>query len=152
MADNMSVARHGPTATLLDDGRVLIAGGATDASAEIYDPRSGRFARTRGNMQVAGRKQHTATLLRDGRVLIAGGSASDFNPNTIALASAELFNPKTETFASIGNMPVERSYHTATLLKSGKVLIVGGAQRDLKGIDSALLFDPTTSTFVVLGH
>jgi len=143
MANNMSVARLGPTATLLNDGRVLIAGGAQDASAEIYDPSSGRFARTRGDMQVAGRKQHTATLLRDGRVLIAGGSG---------LASAELFDPKTETFASIGNMPVERSDHTATLLKSGQVLIVGGVQRELRGIDSALLFDPTTSTFAVAGR
>jgi large repetitive protein len=151
MASNMSVARYGPTATLLDDGRVLIAGGghspidvggAPDASAEIYDPSSGRFERTRGDMQVAGRSHHTATLLRDGRVLIAGGED---------LASAELFDPKTETFAGIGNMPVERSYHTATLLKSGKVLIVGGVQRELKGIDSALLFDPTTSTFLVAG-
>lgn len=142
MANNMSVARLGPTATLLDDGRVLIAGGASDATAEIYDPSSGRFARTRGDMQVAGRKQHTATLLRDGRVLIAGGSD---------LASAELFDPKTETFVSIGNMPVERSYHTATLLKSGQVLIVGGAQRELKGVDAALLFDPTTSRFAVAG-
>ena len=72
----MKVGRWLQTATLLQDGRVLILGGRSPndsvyASAEMYDPRTGRFS-SAGSMG-EGRQQHTATLLPDGRVLIAGG-------------------------------------------------------------------------------
>src|SRR6516162_337863 len=81
---SMTMARFGHTATLLVDGRVLIAGGcvkdqfgdptfckaATD-SAELYDPITRTFTAT-GNMTTP-RWSHTATLLPDGRVLIAAG-------------------------------------------------------------------------------
>ena len=90
----MTTARWGYTATLLPDGRVLIAGGTNIigrtsstglASAELYDPASGTFTPT-GSM-IAGRIALTATLLHDGRVLIAGG----FDRGS-ALASAELYH------------------------------------------------------------
>ena len=74
------------TATLLPDGRVLIAGGNATWIAELYDPASGEFSY--GGPMVAGRRGHTATLLSDGRILIAGGYQGDK-----LLASAELYQP-----------------------------------------------------------
>jgi hypothetical protein len=109
---NMSVTRDFHTATLLPNGKVLIAGGH-DASAELYDPTSGAFTTT-GGMSV-GRNAHTATLLANGKVLIAGG-----NSVSGALATAELYDPDSGTFTATGTMATPRNAHTATLLATGK--------------------------------
>ena len=97
---SMAEARQGHTATLLPNGKVLIAGGAifeSDGSAETYDPAAGIFSAT-GSM-VAARYFHTATLLGNGRVLLAGG----FGLNN-ALTSAELYDPAAGTFTATGDM------------------------------------------------
>ena len=124
----MSDFRDRHTATLLQDGRVLVVGGggegyASRTSVELYDPATGTFSRT-GSLKT-GRWLHTATLLSDGRVLIAGGRS----PNDSTYASAELYDPRTGKFTSTGSMKASRQQHTATLLPDGRVLIAGGFQQ-----------------------
>ena len=92
------------------------------ASAELYDPTTGTFSRDRLDDRRA--HLHTATLLADGRVLIAGGGGDYTNLNF--LASAEIYDPTTGTFTSTGSMADARTYHTATLLTDGRVLVTGG--------------------------
>lgn len=135
---NMAVTRVFHTATLLSNGKVLVAGGH-DASAELYDPTSGTFAAT-GGMSV-GRNSHTATLLANGKVLIAGGQNVS-GP----LATAELYDPNSGTFTATGTMAAARTSHTATLLANGKVLILGGSN-SAGELATAELYDPTTGSF-----
>ncbi|MCX6132438.1 MAG: hypothetical protein NTU47_01380 [Ignavibacteriales bacterium] len=143
---NMNVRRAGHTATLLQNGRVLIAGGFTEngitASAEVYDPSSKIFSPV-GNMSTA-RDGSTATLLPNGDVLIAGGG------DVVATASADLFRPATSQFSPTGAMTVARLAHTATLLPDGRVLILGGSN-NRRVFGSAELFDPATNTFTPAG-
>ena len=138
VASAMTAARTNHTATLMPDGTVLIAGGTGLATAEIYDPSTGKFTATKGSMSVA-RALHTATLLGNGKVLIVGGLDS------AALATAELFDPSTGMFTlTTGSLSEARSAHNATLLSSGtngKVLVTGG------GSATAELFDPSTGNF-----
>ena len=112
------------SATLLMNGKVLLAGGNDDPGAsnlaEVYDPSTGTFTPT-GNMTVS-RWDDSATLLPDGTVLIAGNQGA-FG---VSLASAELYDPARGTFRPTGDMIADRFGHTATLLNSGKVLIAGG--------------------------
>jgi hypothetical protein len=154
----MTTPRGEHTATLLADGTVLIAGGfalpwgespLVWSSAELYDSRTGTFRPT-GNMTTP-RSGHTATLLPDGRVLIAGGS--DPASAQVGKTSAELYDPATRTFTATGAMTMGRSGHTATLLNSGRVLIVGGsAESKDSALTSAELYDPSTETFSPTGN
>jgi hypothetical protein len=156
---DMTTPRLDDTATLLADGTVLIVGGqalsgpgaAALSSAELYDPRTGTFKAT-GDLTMP-RFGHTATLLPDGKVLIAGGATGEFLAYSL-LASAELYDPATKTFTPTGDMTMGRSFHAATLLLSGRVLIVGhyvGGYNAGGAIDptpiSAELYDPSTGTF-----
>ena len=132
----MTVPRASHTATLLQDGKVLVIGGVGGtgvlSQAELYDPESGEFAAA-GTMTTA-RIGHQATLLPDGRVLVTGGCSS---MNYLDLpAEAEIYNPLTGAFRSTGPMYQPRADHTATHLASGKVLILGG-----RGMSSVELFD-----------
>ena len=117
------------TATLLLDGRVLFAGGYDPevsgflATAEIYDPATGKCTPT-GSMAL-GRVDETATRLLDGRVLFTGGLIASSNPNEVT-KSAEIYDPKTGKFTATGSMVEARQFHTATLLRDGRVLIAGG--------------------------
>lgn len=148
---NLNIPRYSHTATLLNNGMVLIAGGYSTggyvASAELYNPATGTFTATVGNLNTA-RELHTATLLGNGTVLIAGGyGASGY------LASAEIYNPATRKFSyTNGNLNVAREFHTATLLNDGTVLIAGGSGVRVIFLASAELYNPATGTFAVTGN
>ncbi len=121
-------SRH--TATVLHDGRILITGGHSAsagcqlASTELFDPDSGTFAAGPGMAEP--RMDHTATLLDDGRVLITGGLNGIGRPHTVA--SCEVFDPRSDTLASVASLRVAVHEHKAALLPSGIVLVCGGLQ------------------------
>ena len=146
---SMAYKREGHTATLLQDGRVLVAGGwqqinsAPSPTAEMRDPASGSFSTT-GSMGTA-RGCHTATLLANGKVLIAGGESGP-----AVVATAELFDPANGTFTPTGSMSSARCAHTATLLNDGKVLVAGGHDGTV-ALTSAETYDPATGTFSLAG-
>jgi hypothetical protein len=150
LANPMIQTREGHTASLLPDGRVLLAGGINDtgclASTEVFDPGSNTFSDS-GEMNVR-RAAHTATELSGGRVLIAGGFSCSSNgavPNY--LDSAELYDPLTGSFASVGNMTTLRRTPTATRLSDGRVLFTGGNDDSGAPLASAELYDPSADTF-----
>jgi hypothetical protein len=145
----MASARSFHTATLLLDGRVLIAGGNDSVpdtavfSTEIYDRVKQTFTPS-GNMTAA-RSAHTATLLPDGRVLIVGGDS---------IGSAELYDPSTGSFTPTGSLLTARHGFNATLLANGRVLITGGVARCTDSacvIGDAELYDPSTGEFTPSG-
>ena len=143
-------ARSRQSATLLPDGRVLIAGGMRRnqdfyKSAELYDPATSQFQPT-SEMNTA-RVGQVAVLLRTGKVLIAGGwvgrGASD---------TAELYDPGRGKFTAVGKMTALRGNPSATLLANGDVLIAGGADHDTPGgIATAELFQVASASFQSTG-
>ena len=141
----MMITRFQPTATLLPNGKVLIAGGYDGSGntgysdkAELFDPASGNF--TALPSMSSRRYSHTATLLPSGKVLIAGGISVVLTPPT---NSAELFDPVLETFTSLlpNTMTGGRENHTATLLPNGQVLIAGGFFPTSGYLNTAEVFD-----------
>jgi hypothetical protein len=88
------------------------------------------------------RESHTATLLGNGLVLVTGG-----DDKTASLATAEMFNPGTRSFAPTGDMAYARTRHAATLLASGEVLVIGGRDAGGEALATAELFDPARWTF-----
>jgi hypothetical protein len=142
----MVQGRQHATASLLPNGRVLVAGGYDQhgdamASAEVYDPATGMF-QAAPSMSTP-RAGHTATALADGRVLLVGGVGS-LDEGTLGIA--ELYDPTSGRFVRAGSLNAARSDHTATLLANGRVLIVGGVG-DLDILASAELFDPQADEF-----
>jgi len=152
---SMHSARVQATATLLKTGKVLIAGGETGgiartiyASAELYDPATGKFSKT-GSMTSA-RTGASASLLADGRVLIAGGDGCSDPRQCIGagegpggwgtLASAEVYDPAKGSFSATGSTTTKPYQATATLLPDGRVLIAD--QRT-----TADLYDPSSGKF-----
>jgi len=160
---NIVTPRHYHTATLLTDGRVLVAGGAGSdvgsnslvASAELYDPSSGTWTATgrMGGIRIG----HTAGLLPDGTVLVAGGG-SYIGGNGSPLASAELYVPSSGQWTTTGGMLEARHGHTATPLPDGTVLAAGGfgsSSEEVSPINTSLasaeLYDRRSGSWTATG-
>jgi hypothetical protein len=137
---SLNAARLQHTATLLPNGKVLVAGGFSTAgflnSAELYDPASGTWSAT-GSLHTA-RAVHTATLLPNGKILVAAGGRND---PPYRLTSAELYDPATGTWSVTGSLNTARDSHTATLLPNGKVLVAGGGTNSRGFLNSAELYE-----------
>lgn len=163
-ATPMTVGRRLHTQTKLADGRVLVAGGITGpfssppvpvGSAEIYDPATGAWTATTTGMREA-RFGHSATLLDGGKVLVAGGIASRDAQTSMALASAEIFDPATgEWTLTAEPMHDARSGHPAVPIAGGRVLVVGGMAVIGRGLYTGQafceVFDPETGTWTPTG-
>ena len=150
---SMNMARRSHTASLLPDGKVLVAGGSFDlsGSAELYDPASGQWTYT-GTM-TTNRQDHTATVLTNGMVLVAGGQV-EVGFGLERTATAELYDPNTGDWTATGSMSTNRSDFAATLLKNGKVLVEGGTVTSGSILDisaSAELYDPASGTWSATG-
>jgi len=162
---NMNVSRRGATAVVMTDGRVIVAGGGNRcgsvyASAEIYDPISNTWTLTGSMNQV--REDASGILLSDGEVLVAGGSGVPTGIPT--LASAEIYNPASETWIVTGSMNSARLISNYDMtpsnglvpLPSGQILTVGGFIHDLTTntvtyLASAESYDPSSGSWTSTG-
>ena len=146
-AANLNFHRYNHSATLLPNGKVLVAGGVDDGytiirSAELYDPVANTWTPTAS--LISARQNHTATLLRDGQVLVVGGD------NGSSLNSAELYDPVSNTWSPAGNLKGVRTYHTATLLPDGQVLVTGGYTTNY--LRSAELYNPANKSWTAAAN
>jgi hypothetical protein len=131
------------TATLLPNGKVLVAG-AFNRSTELYDVGSGTFSRT-GDTRVA-RRYHVMEQLADGRVLIAGGAQNPMGP-----VSAEVYDSATGVWTATGNMVTPRGHAASVRLANGKVLVMGGVDAAGSVLSSSELYDPATGSWSLSG-
>ena len=149
---SMSTARSGHTATLLQNGRVLVAGGDSFGPAELYNPATGQWTAT-GSMNTARIYQY-AVLLANGQVLVLFGS-NDLT-GTGLVTSTEVYDPATGRWTVNGNTGATAQFaFSVTLLNTGKVLIAGGANcvypRPCVEVSTAELYDPTVGASTLTG-
>ena len=150
---SMIAARGNLSATLLPNGKVLVAGGINGignpiGTAELYNPATGKWTAT-GNM-ITARDEHTAILLSTGNVLVAGGEDS----NSVTTSKTELYNPSTGKWTATGNLNTSRLEHTMTMLMNGNVMITGGnnvTANTTTVLSSCELYSSTTGKWTSTG-
>jgi hypothetical protein len=148
----------GHTVTPLQDGTVLVAGGfplepiagnpGPTSEAELFDPGSGRWIQTAS--MIVPRTRHLATLLRDGSVLVVGGDiAMAGHPyGTGSTRKAEIFDPRTGTWARTASMTVVRVARFATTLPDGRVLVIGNGGPADASFDAVEVYDPSSRIWI----
>lgn len=139
---DMSVPRYFHEAILLDDGRVLLFGGEAENSliADIYDPETKKFTQLKDKIPV--RSGAAITKLIDGQILISGGASSMEGRGGKGFNGTKIYNPTTKKVIQGPNMILPREMHTSTLLKNGRVILIGGEYNN----DSEM-YDPITNKF-----
>jgi uncharacterized protein YfaQ (DUF2300 family) len=146
----MGVARSGHTATLLNDGRVLVVGGNSTGgivtSVEMFDPATGRWSPAAPLFDFT-RTGHTATLLRDGRVLVAGGGVVGRSGDG-GFITPQIYDPAVNSWAFAAPMADARSGHLAVTLRDGTVLVIGGNQ---EAESFAERYDPMADSWTSVG-
>lgn len=151
---SMHYPRYGHTATLLTNGKVLVVGGvdltfSSSNSAELFDPTTETWTVT-GSMMNA-RAKHTASLLRNGKVLVAGGgTGGDVIPGFNTLNTAKIYDPSTGMWTNTSSMSYTRSWHTASVLENGNVLVVGGISESESADDTSELYNSSTNAYIPL--
>ncbi|HZU43143.1 MAG TPA: kelch repeat-containing protein [Terriglobales bacterium] len=160
LTGQMANSEQNATATLMQNGKVLVSGGDMGGlaviinNAQIFDPATNSWKMA--HAMRAARMGHGGTLLPNGKVLISGGM-NYVSPNLVILKSAELYDPTANTFTATAPMAVPRQAHTATLLPNGKVLVVGGLTYYLVRLGyvvctaTAEIYDPATATWSSAG-
>jgi hypothetical protein len=132
----LTIRRHKHAAALLGNGRVLVLGGSDERdwdgryrSAEVYDPRTGRFSRTGFLSQMRFKLPDAVALTPSGAVLVAGGAQV-----------VDRF--RGGRFAPVARLDAARYYSTATLLRDGSLLVVGGYDRAIRPTAQSFLYGP----------
>ena len=147
-AGSLAVPRFRHTATLLNDGKVLVASGCDfdsscitkTSTSEIYDPATNRWSLSGSMIATEGRANFTSVRLKDGRVLAIGGNTF------VGDLKSEIYNPATRIWSPVPNLRMPRAQNSASLLPSGKVLVVGGLGTDFP-LQLAVLYNPVTNTW-----
>jgi len=145
----MSTPRADFAAVAFSSGEVLLIGGETSsttdtATVDLFQPPSDTFNPNPPPPMKTPRNGLSATLLPNGKVLVAGGSST---PNGPALASAELYDPTTNTWSDAAPMAEARAHHVAVLMNNGRVFVAGGDGGG--GVDPQTneIYDPVTNTW-----
>jgi N-acetylneuraminic acid mutarotase len=149
LTGSMAAARELFPAVRLSSGKVLVSGGLGTGNtllgtAELYDPTTGKWS-PGGSLHVP-RFGHTATLLHSGEVLVTGGCASATTCSNTQVS--ELYNPSSNSWSTTGSLNTARHYHTAVLLHTGKVLVIGGSAGTITA--SCELYDPSTARWSIV--
>jgi hypothetical protein len=150
----LSDARRLHIAILLHSGLVLVHGGTQFGAealrtAELFNPDTNEWTPTRSSC--LGRISHTATMLPDGSVLVVGGAG--LTGQQTFFSEVEIFEPSTQNWTFTSPCIFRRSYHAATELADGRVLVMGGQGLNAEGVQidlsSAEIFDPGMHTWTL---
>jgi N-acetylneuraminic acid mutarotase len=144
---SLQTARYGHTATLLKNGRVLVVGGTGAdgnpiASTELISE-AGVPLRADQPLRTA-RSMHTATLMSNGDILVIGGKPA--GGRFARRDSAVRYQQESGQWQALCSMPAGKVTwsHTATLLSSGQILVLGGKVSENQCLNGALLYDPAS--------